>query len=934
MQKVFLKQLHFSFLLSVCFTLNQSQAQTPELLDSLGVNQTSIKEYRGSHIFNSKLYFITCGDDERGSTLWESDGTVTGTRVLKVLEEVSSCYSYNAYFQSTSYRMYFAFYNNNNIYTEWTSDGTENGTYDLNLPFLTSVNSVIYKDTLYYFSDQADGIFKVSGLANDTVKIHGVIATSGYPVVYNNKMYFSGGFDHELWESDGTNLGTKRVIDIVAGASSHPRELTVFNDSLYFTAHYVSSQTDRKLFKSGGDSASTHEVYIATVPVDGPTNPTHLRVGTNKMYFSASSFMSGQGTGNELWVTDGTIAGTAMVKDLFPSNAESADPEILLVSSSDNVYFNATDGFGTSGFYMSDGTNSGTNKLVTGTIYSNVFENNGDIYFLYGNELFKNNTDTKLDFKNQFFRLMNFYNNKIFVSGADFDSDNGGYKNAGYLLSDGTVDGTVNLGFITKSMSGSIYELKAVNDELYYRDAFDYGTTHSDGKVWNTGFMYRSDGITELQLSNLTELNGKTYGSNGTEIWQLDSDASNTKRIWLKDDNGYSSVNIVGTYKDKYLVCYGQLQNTGIYPIFTVDITSTDTLGAYTETPHPNRAYEIFEIGDYLYFKTRPGGGIEVLWRWKEGNASASEFIHEHAYIEYITVYDDKLFMWSDNKLLKVTGLAVDSILADSLKSVYNITSTSLGLMFVAEDDSNGYQVWISDGTNAGTKMLKKIAPKGFGWNTESGFVEMNGKVYFSAPDTDKDFELWMTDGTEGGTQLVKDIYPGAESSSPKGITVAGDKLYFSANSPDKGRELWESDGTATGTKLVYEFRTGTAPSYFDRNAVLRDEFYFVAMTDSTYGIYKLGSVGTGLEQITQHKFNVNVFPNPTSDGTFSLELNQDKNYTIQVYNQLGQLVITLKSELNRFTTVNLNKEPNGTYIVLVNDNNANIQAGKLVYTK
>lgn len=53
--------------------------------------------------------------------------------------------------------------------------------------------------------------------------------------------------------------------------------------------------------------------------------------------------------------------------------------------------------------------------------------------------------------------------------------------------------------------------------------------------------------------------------------------------------------------------------------------------------------------------------------------------------------------------------------------------------------------------------------------------------VYYSANDGASGFELWRTDGTEAGTVQVKDIYAGANSSYPADLTVFGGTLYFGA---------------------------------------------------------------------------------------------------------------------------------------------------------
>ena len=81
-------------------------------------------------------------------------------------------------------------------------------------------------------------------------------------------------------------------------------------------------------------------------------------------------------------------------------------------------------------------------------------------------------------------------------------------------------------------------------------------------------------------------------------------------------------------------------------------------------------------------------------------------------------------------------------------------------LIFFAYTPEFGYELWISDGTESGTTLLKDINPGNQGSITTHApeFVEFQNKLFFSAYTETHGYELWVTDGTESGTKLFEDI--------------------------------------------------------------------------------------------------------------------------------------------------------------------------------
>lgn len=132
---------------------------------------------------------------------------------------------------------------------------------------------------------------------------------------------------------------------------------------------------------------------------------------------------------------------------------------------------------------------------------------------------------------------------------------------------------------------------------------------------------------------------------------------------------------------------------------------------------------------------------------------------------------------------------------------------------FLANDGVHGEELWKSDGTEAGTVMVKDIFP-GSSDGRPANFFKMNTTLFFSASNGTNGNEIWMTNGTEAGTVMVKDINPGSASSFPISFESMGGTLYFSAITAAAGRELWKSNGTSASTLMVKDIIPGPDGSY------------------------------------------------------------------------------------------------------------------------
>lgn len=117
---------------------------------------------------------------------------------------------------------------------------------------------------------------------------------------------------------------------------------------------------------------------------------------------------------------------------------------------------------------------------------------------------------------------------------------------------------------------------------------------------------------------------------------------------------------------------------------------------------------------------------------------------------------------------------------------------------------AQGHELWRTDGTTAGTFMVRaiNIGPQ---HSTPSGFYKFNrNQIVFSATSDQHGRELWTTQGTKETTRLIKDIWPGTRSSEPRWFRRFGNKLIFAAQINGFGADrLFVSNLTASGTQQL-----------------------------------------------------------------------------------------------------------------------------------
>ncbi len=165
--------------------------------------------------------------------------------------------------------------------------------------------------------------------------------------------------------------------------------------------------------------------------------------------------------------------------------------------------------------------------------------------------------------------------------------------------------------------------------------------------------------------------------------------------------------------------------------------------------------------------------------------------------------------------------------------NVTEVTNALGKLIFTGRNSATGVEPYITDGTMAGTMLLADVRA-GTDNSFPNSYYEFNNKVYFNAISTSNGNEVHVSDGTASGTQMLKDITPGV-ANSPSGQFIAiNNTLFFKGNDGSAiGPELYSTNGTSAGTNLfkVLKANGGSDPTGFK---IFKNKVYFNASGDTT----------------------------------------------------------------------------------------------------
>ncbi|WP_442506616.1 ELWxxDGT repeat protein [Novipirellula sp. SH528] len=723
----------------------------------------------------------------------------------------------------------------------WKSDGTNDGTSQVieladgsdssNPRSLYAWNSALYFIADYSYLDPGmppggiaeirTALFRSDGTETGTMIVHSFDSMGGAPggspggdstTFYSlgSQLLFlrpdsMGMGGHEVWKSNGIS-GASMIASIPgsgfgAPASSGAIPSATLGSVLLFNLNVDSAMGSHQLWRTDGTATGTYMLRDSEMsfgPGSIDFDGSIVTVGSTA-YFVSTSMMEGQ----ELWRTDGTLSGTGIVGEIV--SGDSGSQIGSMVAFQNQLYFTANDlnpsmpGPATGReLYRTDPTTNAITRIT-------------DIVPSYGDGVHG---------------TLFAWQGHLYFAGGDGGSGDG----IELWKSDGTALGTSQVADIAPGISGfypassiphAFYDL---GSRLVFR-TIDYGAL--PGQLWSTDgtavgtIQLTTTATQQIRVAGNRVFFTATTGASGSELWVSDGTAAGTAMVKdLNPGTAGSAITMLAATSTG-VIFQGSNPSVGVeLGISDGTASGTRLIDVARGTPAAN-IRKVLKVGNDFYIST--------------GFTSPT--------------FTDKLYRTN-----AVTGVTT---LLKSFSPGNGPTELAFGngvVYFAAEGSSaQGRELWLTDGTVAGTKLSKDIRTGATGSDPRK-LTSFDDRVFFVVDGASGFEELWVTNGgdispanyvaqfnTAGDDGDIESITPVGE----RLYVIAGDQLhrfnrsvnggttkvtlgatrqrtvmpwnniaYFAGYDPAHGDELWRTDGTVGGTYLLKDLLPGPESSY------------------------------------------------------------------------------------------------------------------------
>lgn len=792
--------------------------------------------YRGDDVRNSdpRDFFSTgraayfFANDGSGSELWITDGTTEGTRMVAELTpgDTGDAATGEEGFVASGDLVWFWYADpfDDDELALWRTDGTREGTFAVARNLGSYAGDLAPIGARGVVARSSDRFLSSDGTIEGTRFVKGDLFPQQL-VSFRGLVYFI--HERELWRTDGTEAGTS----LVGGFDEDfgdLRDMVGGQDAIYILADSQMSWEPYYLWRSDGAQPQRVATFLKH-PNDAPRlietdGAVYALVGVEEKLTEiwrlgappvrvtvieghAESYMFLEASGGaiyfeteepeKLWRSDGTAGGTRVFEGVDVRSGE-----LFLARS--RVFL-----FSGDGVHVSDGTRTTKVTPHESRPYDYAAAVVGDLVVLtlidpeHGAELWVSDgtpqgtrllKNIRADGGSEGAHLRRLGDELLFSAKTEHE----GYEP---WITDGTLFGTRLLADISRGPYSSFPILitpLAGGRTVFLAAGRLYATDGNLTEMLRQDVIYFNDDVSAGQLPVIDGRAWVVY-SNGT-----------SDEVWATDGTRGGTVKLVDVpYGDRDfapLAANGVLFFVARRALWRTDGTDA---GTFAVASFPEQMHA---VGNRLFFLSRTAAHGRELWV-TDGTLGGTHIVRdihrgEEDAFPFEYPYDRKLVV---------------------MQSAGNL------LFFVADDGVHGQEPWRSDGTEAGTFLLRDIAP-----GAASSMLSMfdrdasafaDGSLFFGADDGVHGHELWRSDLRQT-TELVRDISRGRGSSAPTHFRAIGDLVYLSADDGRHGRELWWA--TPANAGLLADVNPGPDSSLPREMTELHGSVYFFATTEAT----------------------------------------------------------------------------------------------------
>ena len=613
--------------------------------------------------------------------------------------------------------------------TLWSSDGTIGGTAQVNLPGttpssisgLTSLGSTVIFETQTGSGATADFKLWAAGAANPAATMIADFHNTSFTVnaTIGGTAYLSVGGD--LWTTDGTAANTAEMKDSSSQPIPTPTNLFAFQGQTYYETVSSGSSVFGTL-GAGGETPLVNVPNVAFAPVaDG------------SKFFFTTTISSSYYSATELWASNGTQAGTQMVKD-FSSISRTSGPAYP-VSINGSLYFTVAGSDGLAQLWTSDGTSAGTSLVKDLGVTPSYGYSHGN--YAVG------------------------INNTLVAVGSTlyFTADDS--THGAELWSDAVATGTTQLvADIDLGQSGSDpHDLVNWNARLAF--AANDGSSPLSSQLWTssgtagttTKAASFSPGATG---SAVTDTSSSARIVLGSELLLSLDDGVRGNSLWATNGTAAGTQFLAAVYPTNFAILNGTAYFLGSsagspFALWMTNGTASGTTKVMDLSSHGR-------VGSYFFFNEEQlaANGGKLYFTTSDGNGGVD--------------------LWAGNGTAGGTSVIMDftatPVGASAIASVTDMTPFGGKLAFIANGGTSGTQVWITDGTAGGTVPLTNLSDAGGSGGTAvppSSLTVIDGVLAFVAGNSNGSTGsgLWSSDGTPANTAEVL-AFPRCRNRGPR----------------------------------------------------------------------------------------------------------------------------------------------------------------------